>query len=212
MSGATGYDELVGMIRTAAERVRANVETLSKLDSVGGDGDHGTTMARAMGKAEQAIADAASRQPKGLLTDVGWAIMGVDGGATGPLLGTLFMGMADAVPDAGSLDARGLAAAFEAGLAALEKQTRARVGDKTMMDALIPAVEAARKAADAGQGPVEVLAQAAQAAKTGAESTKELQAKFGRASNVGAKSIGTPDAGATSVSLVFQGFAEGAAN
>jgi dihydroxyacetone kinase-like protein len=109
-----------------------------------------------------------------------------------------------------TLDGAGLAGAFEAGLKSLQKQTKAKVGDKTMMDALIPAVEAARKAADAGQNPSDVLAQAAQAAKAGAESTKDIAARFGRARNVGAKSIGTPDAGATSVALVFQGLAEAA--
>ena len=208
MSEAIGYDELVGMIRAAAERVRANVETLSRLDSVGGDGDHGTTMARAMGKAEQAIANAGSREPKSLLSDVGWAIMGVDGGATGPLLGTLFMGMADAVPDTGSLDASALAAAFEAGLAALQKQTRAKVGDKTMMDALVPAVEALRAAANAGSDPAAALAAAAAAAEQGAAATKELQARFGRARNIKERSIGSQDPGATSISLIFRAFAD----
>lgn len=208
MGEAIGYDDLVQMFRAAAEEVRANQDTLTKLDSVGGDGDHGTTMVRAMGKAEEAIEAESTGQLKSLLNDIGWAIMGVDGGATGPLFGTLFMGMADAVGDAALLDADGLAAAFVAGLVALEKQTPARPGDKTIMDALVPAVTALRDAADAGEDVATALAEAAEAAARGAEATKQLQARFGRARNIKEASIGSQDPGATSVSLIFRGFAD----
>jgi dihydroxyacetone kinase-like protein len=211
MSANLDRDKIVAMLRQAADLVRQNHDMLTRYDSAGGDGDHGTTMVRAMDLLEKSIGESSGAALKDLLENIGWAVMGTDGGATGPLWGTFFSGMSEGVASE-SLDGAGVASAFEAGLESLQKRTKAKVGDKTMMDALIPAVEAARKAADAGQGPVEVLAQAAQAAKTGAESTKDLQARFGRASNVGAKSIGTPDAGATSVSLIFQGFAEAAAN
>jgi dihydroxyacetone kinase-like protein len=211
MAEGIGYDEFAAMVRAAADQVRANVERLSKLDSVGGDGDHGTTMARAMGKAEAAIEAESTGQRKSLPLDIGWGIMGVDGGATGPLLGTLFMGMADAVGEAESLDASGLADAFAAGLAALEKQTRARPGDKTLMDALVPAVTALRDTAAAGGSPADALQAAAEAAEGGAEATKELQARFGRARNIKEASVGSPDPGATSMALLFQGFAEAGA-
>jgi len=135
MSETVGYGDLARMFRSAAARVRENQDLLSRLDSVGGDGDHGTTMARAMARAEEAIEAEATGQIKALIFDVGWAIMGVDGGATGPLFGTFFMSMSDAVGEADSLDAGALADAFAAGLAALEKQTSARPGDKTLMDA-----------------------------------------------------------------------------
>jgi dihydroxyacetone kinase-like protein len=207
MADGIGYEEFAAMVRAAAEKVRANVERLSKLDSVGGDGDHGTTMARAMGKAEAAIEAESTGQLKSLLLDIGWGIMGVDGGATGPLLGTLFMGMADAVGEAESLDASALADAFAAGLAALEKQTRARPGDKTLMDALVPAVTALRDTATAGGSPADALQAAAEAAEGGAEATKELQARFGRARNIKEASVGSPDPGATSMALLFRGFA-----
>jgi phosphoenolpyruvate---glycerone phosphotransferase subunit DhaL len=207
MSTSIDREALIRMLRGAAGLIRQNHDLLTKYDSAGGDGDHGTTMVRAMDKLEQAIKDGGDTPMKDLLQAIGWAVMGTDGGATGPLWGTFFSGMSDGVA-AETLDAVGLANAFEAGLRSLQKQTKAKVGDKTMMDALIPAVEAARKAADAGQSPAGALAQAAQAAKSGAESTKAIAAKFGRARNVGDKSIGTPDAGATSVALVFQGMAE----
>jgi len=209
MSTSIDREKLIGMLRGAAGLVRENHDLLTQYDSAGGDGDHGTTMLAAMQNMEKAIGESSDAAMKDLLQNIGWGVMATDGGATGPLWGTFFTGMSDGVSTE-TLDGPGIAAALEAGLESIQKQTKARVGDKTMMDALIPAVETARKAADAGQSPADVLAQAAQAAKTGAESTKDLQARFGRAKNVGEKSLGTPDAGATSVSLVFQGLAEGA--
>ncbi|HDP33571.1 MAG TPA: DAK2 domain-containing protein, partial [Candidatus Hydrogenedentes bacterium] len=96
MSATLDYDALVRMLQSAAQEIRDNHETLSKLDSVGGDGDHGSTMVRAMARLEDAVKGCATATVKTLLYDVGWAILGVDGGATGPLLGALFMAMSDA--------------------------------------------------------------------------------------------------------------------
>ncbi len=208
MGKTIGFNELASMLRAAVEQVRANQATLSQLDSVGGDGDHGTTMARAMGLVEKAVADCKKKDLKSLLNDVGWAVMGVDGGATGPLLGTFFLGMADAVAGKKPVDAKGLAALFGAGLAALQAQSKAQVGDKTMMDALVPAVAALRTAAEGGQDISAALAAAASAAEQGALSTKNFPAKFGRAKNLGDRTIGHQDPGATSVSFIFRGFAQ----
>ena len=123
MSNTIDRDDFVRMLRAAANQIRASHELLSKLDSVGGDGDHGTTMVRAMAVMEKALDDAADAHTKELLNAAGWAIMGVDGGATGPLLGTLLMSMAESVGD--SLDASALATAFEAALAGVRRQTKA---------------------------------------------------------------------------------------
>ncbi len=208
MARTLDYDSLVRMLMAAAEEIRRNHETLSKLDSVGGDGDHGTTMVRAMGLMEKTIQRAASRDMKSLLKDVGWAIMGVDGGAIGPLLGLLFAGMSEAATPEPA-DAGRLASMFESGLANLRKQTKAQPGDKTLVDALVPAVEATSKAAASGASVVDVLRCAAEAAESGAASTKDLQARFGRARNIKEKSIGTQDPGATSIALIFRGFVKG---
>jgi dihydroxyacetone kinase-like protein len=212
MSNTIGFTELAAMLRAAAEQVKANQAVLSQLDSVGGDGDHGTTMARAMGLVEKAIAECKKKDLKTLLNDVGWAVMGVDGGATGPLLGTFFLGMSGAVAGKKPVDARGLAALFGAGLAALQTQSKAQVGDKTMMDALIPAVAALRAAADAGQDVSAALAAAASAAEQGALSTRNFPARFGRAKNLGDRTIGHQDPGATSVWLILRAFATAMAN
>ena len=208
MPETMGYDDVVAMLSAAAEQIRANKDRLSKLDSFGGDGDHGMTMARGMGLIEQAAAADGSGTLEGLLTGVSWAIMGVDGGATGPLLGMLFLGMSEAVGGKDALDAVSVATMFEAGLAGLQKHTKAQPGDKTMMDALVPAVEALRQAADQGADVATALARAAEAADRGAQATTDMQARFGRARNLGEASKGHPDPGATSMALLFQSFAQ----
>lgn len=200
------YDGIAAMLRGGATLVRENQDLLSRLDSVGGDGDHGATMTRAMGCLETAITAETTRDIKSLLHAVGWAILGVDGGAVGPLLGGFFMAMAPAAQGKTTLNAAELATVFEAGLAGVLKQTKARPGDKTMVDALQPAVDALRSAADAAATVHDALERAADAAEQGAKSTEGLQARFGRAKNIKEQSIGSPDAGATSISLLFRGF------
>jgi dihydroxyacetone kinase-like protein len=208
MTQTIGSEELGRMLRTAAAKVRQAVPTLSQLDSVIGDGDHGTTMDRAMGLIDKALDAAKGAAPKAVLNDVGWAVLGVDGGASGPLLGMFFLGMSEAVGEGAAVDAKGVAAMFEGGLKSLQQQTKAVVGDKTMMDALMPAVTALRGAADGGASVAAAMAKAAEAAEVGAASTKDLQARFGRARNLGERSKGYQDPGATSLSLLLRGMAD----
>jgi len=209
MADTIGIDDIGRMIRSAADKIRANRDELSKLDSAIGDGDHGTTIARAMGIAEKVIEEFEKKELKGLLKDVGWGVMGVDGGATGPLLGSFLMGLNNGVGEKDVIDCPTLAVMFEAGLAGVRRQSKAQIGDKTMMDALMPAVDAIRQAADAGKSIKEALQNAAEAAENGAISTKDFQARFGRAKNLGERTIGCQDPGATSMALIFQGFLEG---
>jgi dihydroxyacetone kinase-like protein len=210
MSQAISYDGLVKMLLAAASQIETNKDELSKLDSFGGDGDHGTTMSRAMKNLKETIEkNNGSNDIKTLLYDVGWAIMGVDGGATGPLFGTFFMGMSEPAEGKELLEVSTLAQMLRDGLANVQKQTKAKVGDKTIIDAMVPAVEAATAAANENADLHEFLSQTAKAAEQGAASTSKLQARFGRAKNIGEKSIGNPDPGATSVSLMFKGFLEG---
>ncbi len=209
MADTIGYDDIGRMIRSAADKIRANRAELSKLDSAIGDGDHGTTIARAMGIAEKVTEESEKQEPIGLLKDVGWAVMGVDGGATGPLLGSFLMGLANGVGEQDVIDCQTLAAMFEAGLAGVRRQSKAQIGDKTMMDALLPAVDAMRQAADEGKTIKQALHKAAEAAEKGAVSTKEFKARFGRAKNLGERTLGCQDPGATSMALIFRGFFEG---
>ena len=208
MADTIGIEDLGRMIRAAADKIREHRDELSKLDSAIGDGDHGTTIARAMGIAEKVIEESEKSDLKGLLKDVGWGVMGVDGGATGPLLGSFLMGLGKELGETDTIDCATLAAMFETGLAGVRKQSRAQIGDKTLMDALLPAVDAIRQAADDGQSIADALQKAAAAAEKGAVSTKEFKARFGRAKNLGDRTIGSQDPGATSMALIFQGFYE----
>jgi dihydroxyacetone kinase-like protein len=201
---------LIRMFRAAAAQIRANVDVLGKHDSVGGDGDHGITMAKAMGNMEKAIDASKNADLKTLLNNIAWGVMGTDGGATGPLFGSFFLGMVAPATGKKTLDAKTLAAMFEGGLTTIQKSSKAKTGDKTMLDALIPAVQSMKKAAEGEADVIGSLKQAAEAAVAGAEETKKMVARFGRAKSIGEKSLGSPDAGAVSVSLIFRGFVEGA--
>ncbi|HUT11825.1 MAG TPA: dihydroxyacetone kinase subunit DhaL [Thermoguttaceae bacterium] len=209
MAETIGYDEVVRMLSAAVEKIRGNHRQLSKLDSATGDGDHGTAMSRAVDAVQKVIDNDPPRALKPLLNNIAWGVMGIDGGSTGPLFGSLFLGLSDGVGDNETLDCAALAAMFEAGLAKVQKQSKAQVGDKTMMDALIPAVEALRKAAEGDDTIDEALRRAAEAARQGADATAAMQAKFGRAKNLGQRTVGHVDPGAASTAYLFEGFCEG---
>lgn len=191
------------MIGGAAASIREHHAMLSELDSVAGDGDHGATMLRTVERLEQAFSPEAHSDLKTCLREAGWNVLSVDGGASSALLGTLFLGMAEAPAGAG------LACIFEAGLVGMRKQTKAQPGDKTIMDALVPAVGVLCAAVDAGKNVTEALREAARAARTGAEATKNLAARYGRARYLGERTHGYPDPGATSMALMFEGFCNG---
>ena len=210
MTETADFGLIVQMLRAAAGKVRANHELLTKLDSATGDGDHGSAMLRVAGAIESTIEKQTGGEIKALLNDVGWAVLAVPGGSTGPLFGSLILGMSDGAGDGDALDCSGLAAVLEAGQAKLRKQTKAEEGDKTLIDALAPALRAVREAADSGKGIRDALMAGAAAAAAGAAATKDMKAKFGRARNLGDRVIGHVDPGATSISYVFAGLAEGA--
>jgi dihydroxyacetone kinase-like protein len=196
------------MLQSAVGQIRANHEMLSCLDSAVGDGDHGTTILRTMEAVAKAVTENTGTDLKELLGKVAWDVMGSDGGSTGPLLGSFFMGMSDAVAGKSELDCAGAVAMFEGGINKLAKQSRAKVGDKTMMDAFLPALDAMKAAVPFGSIRT-AFQQAAEAAAKGAEATKQFRAKFGRARNLGDRVIGHADPGSVSVSLLFKGFSEG---
>lgn len=210
MKGTTIDAKLfIEMLQGAIAKVQEQNTKLSALDSAIGDGDHGTTMLRAMSVLEKAIAEGRGKALPDLLKDMGWGLLGVDGGASGPLLGSLFLGMSKAGCEKEEIDANTFAAMFETGLSFLRKHTQAQVGDKTLMDALVPAVAELRAGATQGCGIVECVERAAQAAQAGAGSTSNLVARVGRAKNLGQRALGIQDPGATSIALIFEGFCDG---
>ncbi|MHC5058345.1 MAG: dihydroxyacetone kinase subunit DhaL [Planctomycetota bacterium] len=215
MADTADFDGVVAMLKGMTAKLGENVDLLTKLDSATGDGDHGSAIQRVVAAIESTIEQDTEGEIAGLLNDAGWAVMAVPGGSTGPLLGSLIVGMSEGMSegageDASALDCAGVAAVLEAGQAKLQKQTKAAEGEKTLVDALFPAVRAVREAADAGKGIREALAAGAEAAAKGAEATKDMKAKHGRARNLGDRVIGHADPGATSISFVFAGLADGA--
>jgi dihydroxyacetone kinase-like protein len=204
--------DLAAMLRSGAVRVQESQEMLSRLDSATGDGDHGATMKRTADAILESIQNADDHAFQPLLESLGWSVMSVDGGSTSPLLGSFFMGMSEAASGLEEADLPSVVAMFEAGLAKLRAQTPANVGDKTMLDALVPGVEALRRAGDQGLAFPQAFAQAAESAARGAEATKDLQAKFGRARHLGARTLGHVDPGATSIALLFAGFRDALAD
>jgi phosphoenolpyruvate---glycerone phosphotransferase subunit DhaL len=209
MTDLIGRADLGDMLAQAAACIRSEHQRLTELDSIGGDGDHGTTMLRAAEQIEQGIEESRTASLTDLLKAVGWKVLGVDGGASSALLGTFFAGMGDVELSQDAMNCHDLARAFQAGLRAMSRQTKAGPGDKTMMDALVPAVAAVTAAAAAGKSISDALDDAALAAQLGAESTRDLVARHGRARSLGERTRGYPDAGATSVALLFRGFSAG---
>jgi dihydroxyacetone kinase-like protein len=192
------------MLATALDTVRQRADEFSALDAVAGDGDHGTAIVQALSAANRVAQTGTDL--KTMLADMGFAAMTESSGSTSTLIGAFFLGLSEGVGSA-ELDAAATAAMFAAGLASVQRQTKATVGDRTLMDALIPAVAA--MPARVGDGIQSLLDAAAQAAAAGAEQTKPLVARFGRARNLGTRVIGHADAGASSMACLLAAFARG---
>ena len=191
------------MLDNALKNIKEREDEFSKLDAVIGDGDHGQAIVTAM----SAIVATAQKgtEFKAMLNDMGFDVMLQVSGSTSTLLGAFFLGMSDHASGT-ELDAAGVKAMFAGGLANVQKQTKAQKGDKTMMDALIPAVAAAEAAED---DCLAILEAAKEAAARGAKESEQYVSKFGRARSYKEQTIGTPDAGAVSTSLFFAGLCDG---
>lgn len=188
----------------ACEAVAAAEAELTEIDSKFGDADHGLTMSKIAGAISEAV-NASEGGIQSMLDDAATAVMSLNGGSAVPLWNTWLDGLQEEAPEGDEIDVAGLKAIFAKALEELDDMSGAKVGDKTMMDALIPASQAI--AAYEGDDADGLFAVAAQAAAQGAEATKEFISKFGRAKSYGTKTIGTPDAGAMSMSYFFQGLA-----
>jgi phosphoenolpyruvate---glycerone phosphotransferase subunit DhaL len=170
---------------------------LTKLDSEIGDGDHGTNMHRGFQAALERLEGADPSTPADALKAVSMALISKVGGAAGPLYGTAFLRASTALQGKDEVSAEDAAAALEAALGGIKQRGKAEAGDKTIVDALEPAAEAAKGAVSDGSA-ADVLRAAAEAAKEGAEATVPLTARKGRASYLGQRAAGHQDPGATS--------------
>jgi dihydroxyacetone kinase-like protein len=199
------YDAVLGWVRRYGDVVAEHKGELTQLDSAIGDGDHGTNMDRGMRKALERLDGVEADGDIGAaLKAVAMALISSVGGAAGPLYGTLFLQMANATSGRGELDLAGWTGALEAGLQGVIARGKAEVGDKTMVDALAPAVEALRDAQAQGADLPAALERSASAAQDGMERTVDLVARKGRASYLGPRSAGHQDPGATSTYLLLR--------
>ena len=190
-------------IELAAADIAEQRDYLVDLDRAIGDGDHGENMDRGFKAAVEALEQAQPGSVAEVLKTVAKTLMSTVGGAAGPLYGTAFLRASKAAGD-GELDGAGVAAVIAGALEGIQARGKATTGEKTMVDAWTPALEAARAAAESGSDPAAVLEAAATAAEAGAAATEPMRATKGRASYLGERSIGHLDPGAVSTSLILR--------
>lgn len=196
------------LIAAAAARLAAEADALSALDAIAGDGDHGVNMAAAFSDAVRRLDDDPPADSAAAFRSTGAAFLETVGGASGALLGAFFSAVAkrlDGTLDPSPLD---VVEAFERGAARLLVIGRSEQGQKTMIDALLPAIEAAKSAVTEGADLGAAIAAAAAAAEAGAEATAAMHASAGRARYAAAASLGSPDPGATTIAHIFAAWAE----
>ncbi|MFD2421078.1 dihydroxyacetone kinase subunit DhaL [Amycolatopsis pigmentata] len=199
---------IAGALRAAAEVIAEHRVELIELDRAIGDADHGENMHRGFTAIVSALDTAAADNPGALLKLAATTLISKVGGAAGPLYGTGFLRAATALGTASEVDSVAVAAALRAALEGVQARGKAVAGDKTMVDALIPAVSAAEAGADADIATM--LEAAASAASGGAQSTVDMVARKGRASYLGERSAGHLDPGARSSALILGAFAKAA--
>lgn len=207
MDALTHDDIRAWMMRFAAQ-VSSAQDMLSDLDAASGDADHGANLARGMAAVKAAL-PTMPYQVGTLCKEIGLVLVDTIGGSSGALYGTIFLRIAlTAGPSAQLLDLPTLARGFQAAAQGITDRGGARPGDKTMLDALAPAADVLSKRAESGDTLASALRQAATAAEQGAEATRAMQARRGKASYMGGASIGPIDPGAMSVAMMMRCLAE----
>lgn len=200
MSNDINSQQLIEIINCVAKRIHDNRDALNTLDSALGDGDHGTGISTAFNAAVEDIEALSEPDIMTVLKTTAMALMNRMGGASGALYGSFFLKAAMMTKDKVTLSKSDCDELLQAGLEGVKKRGKSDVGDKTMIDALNPAVMAFVEADSLSNG----WEKAAQAAQVGAENTKNLIAKHGRAKFAGERAIGHQDAGASSITLLFE--------
>ncbi|MGI8625490.1 MAG: dihydroxyacetone kinase subunit DhaL [Geodermatophilaceae bacterium] len=203
MSESVATADLEQWVRVFARLVADNKDVLTDLDAAIGDGDHGANMDRGMRAAVAAIEEAKPATASALFNKVGMTLVSTVGGASGPLFGTLFLRIGSSLDDADKVTLEQFTSALRAGLEGVIARGKAEAGDKTMYDALAPAVTALESAVAQQAGKAQALQQARVAAEAGRDATVPMLARKGRASYLGERSIGHQDPGATTVALLM---------
>ena len=197
-------EQIVKWLQAIGHVMEANKEFLTQLDAAIGDADHGINMERGFKKVNSQLSTVADKDIGSIFKGTGMALISSVGGGSGPLYGTLFLRAGTVASGKYELNTTELAGVLKAGLSGVIERGKAQVGDKTMVDALTPAVKAFEQAAEDGVGIAEALGQTVAAAEQGMKDTISLIARKGRASYLGERAIGHQDPGATSVYLIIK--------
>lgn len=207
---ATDGPGALAWLQRVADVLRANRDYLTDLDSAIGDADHGTNMDRGFTAVMAKVSGQDPSDIGALLKTVGMTLVSTVGGASGPLYGTAFLRAGAALAGKATIETADIAAALDAALEGIKARGRATRGEKTMIDALEPAIEAYKSSAASGGDISAALRAAASAAEDGMRATIPLLATKGRASYLGERSIGHQDPGATSMSLILRAASDAA--
>ena len=199
---------MAAIVEGMAKKIEAEKEYLTELDNEIGDGDHGINLARGFEAVEKKLPSLAGGDIGALLKGVGMQLVSTVGGASGPLYGTAFMKAGMACKGLTEIDGPAFVKAMEAAVDGIKMRGKATEGEKTMLDALCPALKVLQDDVTAGKSLKEALQDAAQAAEKGVEYTKTIIATKGRASYFGERSLGHQDPGATSSLYLLQVLAE----
>ncbi|EPP16092.1 MAG: dihydroxyacetone kinase subunit L [Limosilactobacillus oris] len=200
--------QMAAIVEGMAKKIEAEKEYLTELDNEIGDGDHGINLARGFEAVEKKLPSLAGGDIGALLKGVGMQLVSTVGGASGPLYGTAFMKAGMACKGLTEIDGPAFVKAMEAAVDGIKMRGKATEGEKTMLDALCPALKVLQDDVTAGKSLKEALQDAAQAAEKGVEYTKTIIATKGRASYLGERSLGHQDPGATSSLYLLQVLAE----
>jgi phosphoenolpyruvate---glycerone phosphotransferase subunit DhaL len=193
----------------ASQRVFAdNRQQLTELDSAVGDGDFGISLDRGFTAVQKELSANPPADLRSLFQSVANVLIRTMGGTSGPLLGTFFLRAGTASAGKSELSPADVVAVFQAGVDGIQQRGKAALGDKTMLDALLPAVDAMQGALRAGSGLTEILESGAAAAEAGMRATTTMQARKGRGSYLGERSVGHQDPGATASYMLFRAAAE----
>jgi phosphoenolpyruvate---glycerone phosphotransferase subunit DhaL len=200
--------DLVRWVDALQQVFAENREMLTNLDSALGDGDYGESMDRGFTAAQAELSARPPTDLRSAFSSVSAVLIRTMGGSSGPLLGTFFLRAGAASAGKSELAPADVVALFQAGVDGIQQRGKAALGDKTMLDALLPAMDAMRGALEAGNDLSDILERGAAAAEAGMQATKTMQARKGRGSYLGERSVGHQDPGATGAHLLLKAAAD----
>jgi len=205
---AVSRQDVLGWLSALQKIFAENRQPLTDLDAAVGDGDFGISLDRGFTAVQSELTANPPPDIRAVFQNVASVLIKTMGGSSGPLLGTFFLRAGATCVDKSELAPADVVALFQAGVDGIQQRGKAVRGDKTMMDAWLPAVDAMRSALEGGSGLAEILEKGAAAAEAGVEATKSMAARKGRASYLGDRSVGHPDPGATAAHLMLKAATE----